>query len=186
MTYNNQDISNAVPYTTTSESGVTLMEMIAALAIIAVIIVGSLALYTAATSSQASTQLVSDVTAVRAAVKQLYLGQGTYGTSDLSSTLVAAKRLPTTIKSVTTGTGATATTSLVHQSGSAITITGGGATFTVKVAGVSPDVCIPLVTNTEGWSSMLVGDTSVTPPASPATAATACGTAAKDITFTSN
>lgn len=181
MTHNNQDISNAVPYTTTSESGVTLMEMIAALAIIAVIVVGSLSLYTAATSSQSSTQLVSDVTAVRAAVKQLYLGQGTYGTGNLASTLVASKRLPTTIRSSTDTPPV-----LTHQSGSVITVTGASATFTVKVAGVSPDVCIPLVTNTEGWSSMLVGDASVTSPASPATAATACGTAAKDITFTSN
>ncbi len=182
MTYNNQDISNAVPYTTTSESGVTLMEMIAALAIIAVIIVGSLALYTAATSSQSSTQLVSDVTAVRSAVKQLYLGQGSYGTGSLATTLIAAKRLPTTIKS----DGGTPP-ALTHQSGSAVTVTGAGATFTVKVGSVAPDVCIPLLTNTDGWTSITVGSTTLTSlPASPSTAATTCGAAAADMTFTSN
>lgn len=182
MTHNNQDISNAVPYTTTSESGVTLMEMIAALAIIAVIIVGSLSLYTAATSSQSSTQLVSDVTAVRAAVKQLYLGQGTYGTGDLASTLIAAKRLPSTIKSGTANGGGVV---LTHQSGRPFTVKGAGTSFTITVGGVDPDLCIPLLTNTEGWSGLKVGNTAVTLPASPATAATACSATA-DVEFTSN
>lgn len=177
----NQGIQNHVPHSTTTESGVTLMEMIAALAIIAVIVVGSLSLYTAATSSQSSTQLVSDVTAVRAAVKQIYLGQGTYGTGNLSTTLVASKRLPSTIKSDTA-----TPPNLTHQSGAPVTITGAGTTFTITVGNVSPDVCIPLITNTEGWSLVKVGTTTVTLPATPATAATACGSAAANIVFTSN
>lgn len=180
-------IENTHPYTTTSQSGVTLMEMIAALAIIAVIIVGSLALYNAATSSQSSTQMVQDVTSLRAAVKQIYLGQGSYGTGDLSDVLVKANRLPSTVKSVTTGTGAAATTTLKSVLNGDVTITGSGASFTIKVEKIPSDVCIPLLTNTTGWTEVDIGSTKITSfPVSAATAATDCGSGDQTITFTSN
>lgn len=186
-------IENTHPYTTTSQSGVTLMEMIAALAIIAVIIVGSLALYNAATSSQSSTQMVQDVTSLRAAVKQIYLGQGSYGTGDLSGVLVKANRLPSTIKAVTTTTagenGASSTSSTTFKSvlNGDVTITGSGASFTIKVEKIPSDVCIPLLTNTTGWTEVDIGSTKITSfPVSAATAATDCGSGDQTITFTSN
>ena len=182
MTHINTHIGNVEPYKTTSQSGVTLMEMIAALAIIAVIIVGSLALYNAATSSQSSTQMVQDVTTLRAATKQLFLGQGSYGSANLNSVLISANRLPTTIRvaDATKGT-------LKHQLNGDVTITGATSQFTIKITDIPSDVCIPLLTNTTGWVQVSVGKTDVeTFPVSPADAATDCGSGNQDITFTSN
>lgn len=179
MTYIDEN-NTKTPYQTNSQSGVTLMEMIAALAIIAVIIVGSLALYKAATSSQSSTQLVQDVMAVRSAVRQLYLGQGSYGSGELATVLVASKRLPSTIKN------SGSPPILTHQSGKTITLTGAGATFTIGIDDLTPDVCIPLLTSLGDWSSATVNTTAVTLPVTASAAATACGTGDSDIVFTSN
>lgn len=176
-------IENVEPYKTTSQSGVTLMEMIAALAIIAVIIVGSLALYNAATSSQSSTQMVQDVTTLRAATKQLFLGQGTYGAAgtDLGATLQAANRLPSTIKTNAAG-------ALTHQLNGTVVITAAGATFTIAINNIPSDVCIPLLTNTSGWNSVQVdANAAITVfPIAPAAAANACGAGTVTLTFTSN
>lgn len=177
-----EEMNMGYPHDKASQAGVTLMEMIAALAIIAIIIVGSLALYNAAQSSQAGTQLVQDLTSVRSAVKQLWLGQGAYGAAspgtDLNSTLIASKRLPTTLKV----NGAT----LTHVLNGTLTVTGLPTSFTVTVTNISPDVCMTLLTNTTGWSSIQVGTGSAitTFPISPATAATQCSATAS-IVFTS-
>lgn len=179
MTYIDEN-NTKTPYQTNSQSGVTLMEMIAALAIIAVIIVGSLALYRAATSSQSSTQLIQDVMAVRSAIRQLYLGQGGYGSGNLATVLVASKRLPSTIKN--SGTPPI----LTHQSGKIITITGAGATFTIGIDDLTPDICIPLLTSLGDWSSATVNAAGVTLPATTPSAALACGSGDSDIVFTSN
>jgi hypothetical protein len=156
------------------EAGVTLMEMIAALSVIAVITIGSLALYNAATSSQASTQLVQDVTAVRAAVKGLWLGQGSYGVvagTNLDATLISSRRLPTTLRN-NAGT-------LFHVLNGTISVTGFPAEFDIDLTNISPDVCLTLLTNTSGWTSVQVDAAAAitTFPITPATAvgAGACG-----------
>ena len=166
------------------EAGVTLMELIAALTVMAVIVVGALALYTSASSSQSSTQLIQDVTSIRSAVKSMWQGQGTYGTSVINDTLVAAKRIPTTIKVDT----ATTPNTLTHVLNGTITVTGATSTFTVAMTNITPDVCIPLLTTAQGWVSVQVASgTAITAfPIAPATAATSCGTTAATITFTGN
>lgn len=165
-----------------SQAGVTLMEMIAALAIIAIIIIGSLALYNAATSSQSSTQLVQDMTSVRAAVRQLWLGQGQYGVAggtNLNATLIASNKLPNTLRV----NGAV----LTHVLNGTLTVTGFPAQFTIAVTNISADVCLTLLTNTTGWTQIQVGAGApiVALPIAPAVAAGACGGVTNTITFTS-
>jgi hypothetical protein len=167
------------------EAGVTLMEMIAALSVIAVITIGSLALYNAATSSQSSTQLVQDVTAVRAAVKGLWLGQGSYGVAagtNLDATLISSRRLPSTLRN-SSGT-------LYHVLNGTVSVTGFPTTFEIVLTNISTDVCLTLLTNTTGWTQVQVNAlTAITAfPITPATAAaaTACGaTPTVQIRFTS-
>lgn len=181
-----EEMTVSYPHTKKSQAGVTLMEMIAALAIIAIIIVGSLALYNAAQSSQASTQMVQDLTSVRAAVKQLWLGQGAYGTgggTNLNDTLVASNRLPTTIRVDTTTTPDT----LYSVLNGTFTITGFPTTFTIAVTNVPDDVCMTLLTNTTGWTQVVVSVSSTTItafPITPAQAATACS-GTTTLTYTS-
>ncbi|HAJ90690.1 MAG TPA: pilus assembly protein [Rhodospirillaceae bacterium] len=179
MTYTHQE-TEQIPYTTNSQSGVTLMELIAALAIIAVIIVGSLSLYRAATSSQASTQLVQDVISLRSATKSLFLGQGSYGTAatNLNSILQSAQRVPATIKV----SGSTFT----HSLNGAIDVIAQGAQFDISVANIPTDVCIPLLTGTDGWATVTVAGTALTMPTTPSAAATACASGPVTIVFRSN
>ena len=168
-----------------SQAGVTLMEMIAALAIIGIIIVGSLALYNAAISSQSSTQLVQDLTALRASVKQLWLGQGSYGASggtNLNDTLVASNRLPTTLKV----DASTSPDTMYHVLNGTVTVVGFPTNFTIELANIPKDICITLLTNTSGWTSVTVGASAAmtTFPITPATASTTC-TGTTTISFTS-
>lgn len=165
------------------EAGVTLMELIAALAIMSVIIIGALALYTSANTSQAATQLVQDTTSIRSAVKVLYQGQGTYTTAVLNDQLVAAKRVPTTIKIDTSTTPDT----LTHGLNGTITVTGATASFTVALTNIPPETCIPLLTTSQGWLTYQIDAAAAAAfPVTPATAVTACGAAPVTVTLTGN
>ena len=182
MIYTNLNKKNSVEKLH-PEAGVTLLELIAALAIISVIIIGALALYTSAQTSQASTQMVQDTTSIRSAVKVLYQGQGTFGTVVLNDQLVAAKRVPTTIKMDTSTTPDT----LTHGLNGTIVVTGAGATFTVALSNIPPEVCIPLLTTSQGWLTYAIDSAAAASfPVTPATAVTACTSSNVTVTLTGN
>lgn len=168
---------NALP-SKFNQAGMTLMELIAALAVAAVVIGGAVALYTSASSSERATAMVRDLMSIQTATRTLFSGQGTYGTTSLNSVLVKSKKLPTTI---TVGTG----NALKYRNDNDITITGTGSGFTVAVSNVSPDLCVNLLTQSSGWTSVQVGTAPAitTFPISLAAADTACGTANATITF---
>lgn len=159
------------------QRGVTLMELIAGLAVMAVIVVGALALFNAANNAQRGTQLTQDVTALRGAVTHLWMGQGGYGTGQLAPTLLAAGRVPGTLRNVS-GT-------LHHQTG-IIDILGAGQWYHVVVTGLTQAVCIDLLTGASGWIGVRTA-TAYTPgtalatteistfPISPAVATGRCG-----------
>lgn len=168
--------------THTAEAGVTLMELIAALSVIAVIIIGALALYGSATTSQASTQLVSDITAIKSATKQLFMGQGTYGAAgtNLNATLIAANKIPTTIRA----NGA----ALNHSLNGQVTVTSNGGTFTIALTNIPISTCISLLTSAQDWASVTApgGQTlAANLPSTPANATLRCN-ALGPMTFVSN
>ncbi len=163
-----------------NQRGLTLVELLAALAVVAAVVAGALALYNAASVSQSSTQLLQDVTSIRGAVKSIWASQGNYGDGSLVSTLVAANRLPTTVRVSDDGT------TLTHVLGGAVTITGDTNTFDIGVAGVPKDVCISLSTGTTSWSGVKIGSAAQTIPLTPTAAATACSADKNDIVFSSN
>lgn len=157
------------------QAGMTLMEVIASLAVMAIVVVGALALYGSASSSQQSTQLAQDLTAIRAGVKQVWSGQGTYGTANVNDTLVTAKRIPTTMTIDT----ATTPDTITHPLNGTIDIAGATSNFTVTATAIPSDVCTSLMTAGQGWISIKAGAAAArTPPVAPATAAADCGAAA--------
>lgn len=164
------------------QAGMTLMELITALAIIAAVVVGALSLFGSANSSQNSTQMLKDLTAIRSAVQSLYMGQGGYGTASLNQTLITANKIPSTM----TVSGSTINTAL----GGTLTVTGNTSNFTMVITNLGADVCTSILTNSStGWSSVKVNTSPVitTFPVSPAvaTAAAQCGgTAPFTITWT--
>jgi prepilin-type N-terminal cleavage/methylation domain-containing protein len=165
-----------------NQRGLTLVELLAALAVVAAVVAGALALYNAASTSQSSTQLLQDVTSIRGAVKSIWAGQGNYGTDSLVPTLVQAGRLPTTVR--VSGSGAEAT--LAHVLGGAVTIVGATNTFDIGIEDVRKDVCISLSTGTTSWSAVSVNGDDQTLPLTPAAAAAACSGDTNDIVFSSN
>lgn len=166
-----------------SQAGLTLIELIASLAILALVIGGALALYSSATSSQGSTQMTSELSAIRAATKSLFYGQGGYGTANLNQVLVSANKVPSTIV-VAAGTPPTLTNSL----NGAVSVVGATANFSITATSVPTDICTSVLSATAGWVSVKVGSQAAITsfPVGPATAATQCAAAAtQTIVFTS-
>lgn len=169
------------------QAGMTLMEIIAALAIISAVVVGALALYNSANSSQTSTQLLKDITSIRLATQQLYQGTGTYGAAatNLVPVLITSNKIPTTL---TPSGGTTINTPL---GGTLAVVAGtGGLNVVMTLSNVPTDICVALLTSaSSGWSSVKVGASAalVTFPVSPATATAAAncgGTAPFSIAWT--
>lgn len=164
-----------VSFSKRKQAGLTLVESMVALGISAVVILGALALFGSASSSQMSTQMTSDLSAIRSSVKSLYLSSGGYGSGNLNQVLVNGNKIPTTM-SVTAGTPPTIT----HAMAGTLTIAGNGANFTLTVTAIPTDVCMSLLAGTNGWNSVTVGSgTAITSfPISPATASTQCSVSA--------
>lgn len=164
------------------QAGMTLIEVIASLAVVGVVVVGALSLYANANSSQSSTQTLKDLIAIRSAVQQLYLGQGSYGVGNLNAPLITANKIPSTL----TVSGSTLTTPF----GGTLTATGATTAITLALTNVPADICTSLLTNaSQGWASVKVGASAAltTFPVTPtiATAAAQCGgTAPFTITWT--
>lgn len=174
------------------QAGMTLMEIIAALAIIAAVVVGALALFNSAQSSNTSVTMLKDLIAIRSAVQQIYLGQGGYATTgNINTQLNQARKVPS---------------DLVWQAGTSNYRTpwGGNLTvaptaapspnFTITLTAVPPEVCVQLVTNAStGWSLTTAGGTTIGSsaagaanpyPVTPALAQTNCATAGTALVFT--
>lgn len=175
-------VSSNKPLFVIRQRAVTLMELIASVAIMAILVVGALTLYSSAQSGSNTTQLLRDLTGVSAATKSLFAGQGSYGTTAaLNATLIASKAIP----SSWTVSGSTVT----HQLNGNVTVTGNAANFTIQLDAIPQDVCVKLLSNSStGWSSVKVGASGTAQtsfPISPVSASTLCSGATNSVYFTS-
>lgn len=150
------------------QAGMTLIEVMSSLAIFAIVVGGALALFGSASSSQASTQMTSDLNALRTNVKSLWYGQGSYGTASLNATLITSKKVPTTMT--------VASPNITNSFNGAVVVTGATTQFTISVAAIPVDVCTSLLATASGWNSVQVtGGTAQTAfPIAPDVAAAQC------------
>lgn len=142
------------------DTGVTLMEIIAALAIISVIVVGALALYQSAKSSEEATRLIADTMAIQTAVRSVYMGETGYGDDSdaLQALMWQSKKLPTTIKGEVDSAGKV---SLTHHLGGKVGLYAMHSRFVILFSGIPTDVCIPLLSMTGSqWDEVTVGNAS--------------------------
>ena len=140
------------------DAGVTLMEIIAALAIISVIVVGALALYQSAKSSEEATRLIADAMAIQTAVRSVYMGETDYGVDSdaLQALMWQSKKLPTTIKGKVDSAGKV---SLTHHLGGKLGLYAMHNRFVILFSGIPTDVCIPLLAMTGSqWQEVTVGN----------------------------
>lgn len=161
--------------------GLTLIEVLASLAIFAVVMGGAIALFGSASASQSTSQMASDLNAIRAATKSLYFGQGGYGSASLNEVLINSKKVPATMSI----SGTAPLRVITHPLNGAIAVNGANASFTVTATAMPTAVCIGLATMS-GWDAIKVGTASArTPPVTPAQASTDCSAAAlQDMVFT--
>lgn len=153
-----------------SNAGLTLIETLVALAIFALVVSGALALFGSASSSQTTTQMASDLSAIRAATKSLFFAQGGYGTVSLDEVLINGKKVPTTM----TISGVAPKRVINHSQSGTVKVIGETSKFTVEVTNISTDVCVGLVSLT-GWSEVKIGAAVNTAfPISPDTASSQC------------
>lgn len=158
------------------QAGITLMEVIGSLVIIGVVVAAGLALFNNADSSQKSTQLLTNAVSIRSSVKQMFSGQGSYGTANLNNVLVTANKLPADLKIDTTTTPNTITHGVNNGT---INIAGSTTSFTITITSIPTDICTDLLTRNSGsgWAGITVGSTAVTLPTTPTAATTACSAA---------
>ena len=158
-------------------AGLTLLESMIALAIFAVVIWAAMANYSTANATQSASQMATELQALRSSVKDLYSGQGNFGSVDstpvtITPSMIAANKVPSTLnKDTIAGTLKTST-------GGAVVIAGTAADFTITYNGVPKAQCISAVTGAggNGWLDMKAG--AVTAASfSPVAAATACASA---------
>lgn len=170
------------------QTGMTLLEVTAALAIGTIIITGALALFAGGSAASNSNAFVQDITSLRSAVKSLYLGQGSYGTASINGTLINGSKVP----SDWTGSG----TTITNNFGGAVVVTGATSTFNLTTGAIPKDVCIgALPSAAKGWNFVGVGadaaaalTAATIAPASMTTsqATTSCSAATQFIAFISS
>lgn len=175
--------TGTLPRNPRAERGASLLEGIAYLGIAAIVILGAVSLLTGAFSSAQSNQAGEEVTAIRTAVRKLYMGQG-YGTAAMNATLKTAGAFPGTLAVTAAGVA-------TNVWGGNVTITGATGTFSIVYPGLPQDVCVSTLVAASGWQSIASpGTASITNfPVTPAAAATACNVNAaggNSLTFVSN
>lgn len=161
-----------------AQRGISLVEVIASLALVALVIGGALALLSSGNTSAQTTQMQRDLVSIRAATQQIYNGQGGYGTGSLNSILINANRVPTTMS--------ISGTTITHALNGTVTVTGNTANFTITVTNIPSDVCVGLVSGAAGYQSVQVGANPVitTFPVPPGTSSSQCAGGPKTIVFT--
>ncbi len=168
-----------VPQNLHQQRGASLLEGIAYLGIAAIVILGAVSLLTGAFSSAQSNQANEETTAIRTAVRKLYLGQG-YTAGSMNETLQKARAFPGTLTSGATG-------SMTNVWGGAVVVTGATGNFTISYDDVPQDVCVNTLVSASGWQSVKIdARTAVTSfPVSPATAGAECANKENLMVFTS-
>lgn len=171
-------------FTTSSKfksNGMTLIELMIALAIGAGVIVGAVSLSNSASSSANSNQLTTDLTALRTSTKGVYSGQGGYGVGSINSVLINGNKVPSTMS--------VSGTTINHQLNGTVAITGATTNFTIAMTNIPTDVCVSVVTAATGFSQLQIGANAAitTFPVSPTIASTQCSAAATStLTFTAS
>ncbi|WP_051516832.1 type 4 pilus major pilin [Herbaspirillum sp. RV1423] len=163
------------------QRGASLLEGIAYLGIAAIVVLGAVSLLTGAFGSAKSNQATEEVVAIRTAVRKLYIGQS-YPTASLLAPLLAANAIPGTLaRDVTAGT-------VTNSWGGSVTVTGTSTGFVVTYNSVPQDVCVNMLSGSNGWTQIAQGGTTITTFPVTVNAATGLcsvtGAAGNTITFT--
>lgn len=163
------------------QTGVSLIEVVAYLAIAGLVIAGALAMFTSASQSQLSNAIISDTQNIRAATRATYSGNYGATVGSLLQVLKNSAKIPSNW--TVSGTTATVTGSVVAS------VSGNSNLFRISYGNVPRSVCIDLLLSLRGqrWINVVAANgtsaqtattaiptTTGTSDFTPATADTAC------------
>lgn len=159
------------------------MELIAAIAIIAVMIIAAIALYDSTNRTYASNELMKEFVTLKIITKDLFKGSHDYGQSnaDLTYIIIQSGKVPEFIK-------VSSNNLLINTMGGNLAVTSNGdGSFRVTSTQIPSDICILLLTKINNWAwgkvgssaAFTINDTALGPDA----AYQLCGTAPVTITL---
>ena len=162
--------------------GLTLFGVLVGLGIAAAVTVGVVVLYNTATEALNKGRAQSLLTSLVVSVQQIHQGASNYGTTstDIVPMLALRNAIPSNAR--------TATNTIVHPFGDAVTVTGSGTTadgrFIVTFEGLEESHCAllldPFIGQTRAggslWGAKIGSRTAVVPPLTAATIGTECDT----------
>jgi hypothetical protein len=129
------------------QRGLSLMDLILFLGLIALIIAGVLALFSQADTSARTSELLKGVAGLNANIRSLYSGQSGYDEPNMVPTLIKANAVPSNwVKGNV----------LVNGYGGSVTVTGNGSNFVIGLQRIPNDACIRFLSeqSSVSWSVM--------------------------------
>lgn len=160
-----------------AQAGLSLVEVVSALTISALVAGGALAMFSSASTAQKVDSVSDGVVALMVGTRSLFPTVGSYGTAALNGALVNAGKVP--------GNFVANGTTITHDLGGTVTVTGATNSFTVALANVSKEACIALATKPIPNAKLAIGTAAaVAMPVTAGTAATSCSAASQTLTYT--
>lgn len=183
----------SISFNQAKAKGFSLIELLLVLGVLAILLVAAFVVYPQVRDRNQANAEVSNLTAIKANVTNLYASKGGNYAGLTNTVAVQARVFPS---NMTTSTGSTSSTANSAWGGTVAVVAAGTGTsanreFTVTYSTVPSGVCLGLVSGAAGnFKQIRVGSTDVMTgtPASfqPATAATACNASDPTVVFTSN
>ena len=164
------------------QAGLTLVEVLSAIIVGVLVIVGSLSLYNNTQNKQRENDLMTSLMTIQTNIRDLYYGKNSYpaDTTTIENTLIVAGGAP---KSLVNSAGDALVSP--YDSSETIVIEGTGPQFTITIPSVPSESCVSLAGRLGSFESVSVEGTPVTGDSD--AAAAACDVAAgADVTYTSN
>lgn len=130
--------------------GVTIMEMVAGIAMTTILTVGAMTLYDIASMNSLSSQMIRNVASVQSTTRSVWTGKSGYGTDPINPILINLKSVP--------GDWHVSGASITHQFQGNVAIKGETSSFTITLDKLPPAVCAKVLGSlTSNWSSAKVG-----------------------------
>lgn len=158
--------------------GLTLIEVLLALGIAAVVIVGAVAFYNNASNTTKMNEAKAQIQTIGGGIKTLYASQSSY--SSVSTNVV--------VNAGIAPQNAIDGNQLINPWGGATIVSGAARTFEIRMEEVPNDACVNILSsgilNEGNIISMRVGATTFTNDADPALAVTSCNAGSNAVRFT--
>ena len=177
-----------------AERGATLIEAVLFTVIALGLVIGGIVFFEQASMSARTNDSVRMMASLQSQVRALFQSQSTFGTSEVSSLLISANAVPSSMQSDTDNDGEN--DALVNSFGGDVVVTGATKQFTIKLTKVPVDVCTRVIPFDDlgngvigtGIAKISDGTDTDTDGLSASDAATFCGTNATggivDLTWT--